>query len=459
MNTMASDNFELLQESAQPEERKLCSHLQKVFTTHPCLYGFMFIAIFILDLAQICNDWLLIREIIFLRQGLVYGPLSPTIVMVLVVASGVGSLAMGFEMFNVSRDVCTGRPWGDLELVSAIVVWAEEIPTMTINFAISMCHNEPISMFQMSKTLIVALSVVIRIAVPLIKAYLSSKDARASDTRFRKSVYRVITSAGLCLTLCSIVAVVIFTHVIATDERKFQFRVPSEIWSSQFAHDTYFTDVGIYFHHSELNEPVKDQYWVKLTEINDFEKIHNMYAKISYVRRNNKINTLMIASYTDSEELFNECYKYQEETNQYVFTDCVADFIPASGETLIFRFAFEEPQQYLILGDIVYSVRYKKSNICYNPTVNGTNIYHNATEEEDLELLGRLVYIKPMTVLQESHRLIDRTHTIDDMADHLPYKIDQEILEGEEIWKTGMYGCECTGKSGPSYQSDMTLSC
>lgn len=454
---MASDNFELLSDSTQPEDKKCCKHLQKVFTTHPCLYGFMFTAIFVLDLAEICNDWLFLKDILFLKQGLVYGPISPTIVMILILVSGVGSLALAFDMFNISRDVCTGRPWIDLDLVSAIIVWLEEIPTMAVNFAICMCHNEPVSIFQMSKVIIVVLSVVVRIIVPLIKMYLVSVEAEVADTRFRKSVYRVVTSAGLCLSLCSAVAVVIFTHVIATDERKFEFRLPSQIWSSQFAHDTYFTDVGIYFHHSELNEPVEDQYWVKLTDINDFEQIHRMYAKISYVRSNNKISKLMINSYTETEELFEECYNYDGKNNTYTYTDCISDFIPSSGEKLIFKFVFEKPQQYLILGDVKYNVRYQKSNICYEPTTNSTSIVHNTTEQ--VRLLGRLVYIKPMTKIVENHRLIDRTYSIGQTAEDSPYSIDQEILEGKEIWTTGMYGCDCTGKPGPSIDGTLSLSC
>lgn len=418
----------------------------------------MFISIFTLDLAEITNDWLLLRDILFLKEGLVYGPLQPTIVMILVVVSGIGSLALAFEMFNISREVCTGRPWGDLDLVSAIVVWLEEIPTMTVNFAISMCHNEPISIFQMSKVLIVSLSVIVRIIVPLIKTYLVSKEEVEPDTRFRKSVYRVVTSAGLCLALASTISVVIFTHVIATDERKFQFRMPQEIWSSQFAHDMYFTDVGIYFHHNELNEKETDKYWLKLTSINDFEKINRMYVKISYTEQNSKINTMMINSYTATEELYEECYTYNGTSDQYHYTDCVADFIPSSGEKLIFKFVFIPPQEYLILGDVQYNVRYHKSNICYNVSVSNTSIFHNQSENES-RLLGRLVYLKPINKITENHRLVDRTFYVAQVTENLPYELDHTMLEGHEIWKTGMYGCDCKGKSGPSLDQSITLSC
>lgn len=415
----------------------------------------MFITIFTLDLAEISNDWLLLKDIVFLEQGLVYGPLSPTIVMILVVASGIGSLTMAFEMFNISREVCTGRPWADLDLVSALVVWLEEVPTMTVNFAISMCHNEPISTFQMSKVLIVALSVTIRIIIPLMRTYIINKDEVETDTRFRKSVYKVVTNAGLCLALSSCIAVIIFTHVIATDERKFQFRSPQDIWSSEYAHDMYFTDVGIYFHHNEMNEPTENQYWLKLANINDFENMDRMYVKISYGKANNRISKLILNSYTETQALYEECYSYHRDTNLYTYMNCTTNFI-SNSERLTFKLVYSRPQKNLILGDILYNVRYQKNNICYNLSVNNTRIYHNTTGQE-VRLLGQLVYLKPVTKITEIHRLVDTTFPVTMVTE--AYNIDHTMLEGAEIWKTGMYGCDCSGKAGPSIDSNITLSC
>lgn len=459
---MPTDNFELLPDSGQPSERRCCRHLHDVFTTNPCLHGFIFISILTLDIAEITNDWLLIMDISSLEQGLVYGPLNPTLIMLLLLATAIGSLAIVFEILNITRDICSGQPWVDLDLDSAFVVWLDEIPTISINLVISFCHSEPVSYFQLTKCLIVILSVFLRIIVPLVRIYLTRKQ-NSSAKPFRKSIYKVVTTIGLCLALCGSITIFIFSHVIAIEERQFKFRMPHEIWAGKFAFDEYFKNVGIYFHHKNLRSFANDEVWLKLANIQEFYMTDIINVKVTYtVSSKDEINKIVINSYNSTDERFRECYnllKYENGTSQYLYVDkCSLTFITSTEmpEKLIVKFIFKRPQMPFLLGDITYNMKYMRKFVCHNITANGTTLYRNIGSKS---MLGKLLYMKQETRLQSSHRLVHKKMSTNQSTSNLLYKADHYMKTADEIWRTGMYGCECTGKHGPTMDSNVTVMC
>lgn len=434
-----------------------------VCTTHPCLYGFMFISILTLDIAEITNDYFLFKDVIYLEKGLVFGPISQSLAMSLLLASAVGSLALVFELLNITRHICSGKPWVDLDLDSAFVVWLEEIPTISVNVAISLCRSEPISYFQLTKSVIVILSVVLRILVPLVRSYLA-RSQEPDRKSFRKSVYRFITTAGLCLALCGSVTVLIFTHVIATEEKQFQFRLPQEIWAGKYAFEKYFTDVGIYFHHRNLKTFTNEEILLKLADIDEFYSTNSINVKVTYtISSNNEIEKLAINSYNTTDERYRECYNLDRSENgtmQYSsVNNCSFNFISTDSnpEKLIFKFIFHRPRIHLILGDISYNMKYMKNFVCYNITANDTIIYDNTRKHPTM--LGKLLYMKQETRLHASYRLVHRNISTNEPTDKLPYEADHYMQEADEMWKSGMHGCESTGNHGPTMDEDTTVLC
>ncbi|XP_053375526.1 uncharacterized protein LOC123533606 [Mercenaria mercenaria] len=460
---MTTDSFELLPDSCQPPDRKCCDHLHKVLTIHPFLYGFVFISILVLDIAEVINDCFLFKDVSYLEEGLVYGPLSPTLVMILLLATAVGSLAIVFEILNITRDICSGKPWVDLDLDSALVVWLNEIPILSVNFAISLCHSEPVSYFQLTKCLIVILSVFLRIVVPLIRLYLA-QDEDSSRKPFRKSIYKFVTNIGLCLALCGSVTIFIFTHVIALGEKQFKFRMPHEIWAGKSVFDEYFSDVGIYLHHRNLKSFKNDEIWLKLADIDEFYTIDSMNVKVTYtISYENKIEKLVMNSYNSSKERFRECYNLAESENgtlNYLYIgNCSFTYITSeeNSEKLIFKFVFHRPQMHLLLGDISYKVKYLKNFVCYNVAGNDTFLYDNIGSKPTV--LGQLLYMKQETRLHASHRLVHKNMSSNQSTSSLLYEADHYMKTADEIWKTGMYGCECTGKHGPTMDENITVMC
>ncbi|XP_052771585.1 uncharacterized protein LOC128211171 [Mya arenaria] len=456
---MTRDRFELLPDSKSPVEDQCCRHLRTVFSTHPCLYCFVFIAILVLDLAECTNDWLFLKDILFLEQGLVYGPPRRLVVMVLVLTTAIGSLAIVFEIFNISREFITGTPWVDLDLCSAIVVWLDEVPTLTVNFIISLCHNEPISYFQLIKALIVIVSVVLRVVIPLIRTYLEKKSTVHSTPKFRKTIYKGVNTIGLCVALSGASAVFIFTHVMAADEGKLQFRMPDEIWGGQFAYDQYFKNVGVFYQHEGLVGENDENYWLKLANIEEFLDMDTVHVKLSYTKQAGRIDKLVLHSYNSSAERYRECYIWINE--DYAYTKCTFDLIPENSnqEKVTFRFNFLRPQLHLILGDISFNAKYQRSNICYSLFGNDTKLLLNETGNDEPTQMGRLLYLKLDTNLLSSHRLVLWSQSANQTTNYRLFNTSHVLLGAEEIWHTGLYGCECTGKRGPTFDGTLTVSC
>ncbi|KAH3706466.1 hypothetical protein DPMN_065852 [Dreissena polymorpha] len=461
---MVHDNFELLTEEGRPRHKNFGDHLRNVFTTHPFLHCFLFISIITVDLAETVSDWLFLKDILYLQEGLVYGPVKAQLVMALVLTSGIGCITIVFEVINTTRKFLTGRPWIDMDIVSAVVIWLEEVPTLTVNFLITMCHNEPVSYFQLAKSIVVALSVIVRLICQLIRAYLDKQTTNKVPSKFRASVFKFFANIGMCLILCGSIAVFIFTHVIATDERKFEFRMPQEIWAGHYAYDKYFTDVGIYFNHEAITNKDKRNYWINLADIDDFFDIDSIHIKVTLSKENTNINRVIVNSYNTTGEQFRECYEYRVTSQDPIFehVNCTFDFISENSkkDTILFWFYFRRPQKHLILGDIAYNAKFLTNNVCYDVNANQTTIIQSfGNEPQKNSPIGRLLYLKRNSNVRSRQRLVPWTRSFNQSTGKSLYDIDSTLLGADDIWNTGMYGCKCSGRDGPTFDKKLALTC
>lgn len=120
----------------------------------PCKILF-FLAILALDFADLISDWLLFVDVILTREGLVYGPPENAAIYALLAFSIVGTVTFIFEAVNLWWEVFRYNPWLDADLVSAVIIWIEDLPQIAINVYIAMCREDPISIFQLSKASVI----------------------------------------------------------------------------------------------------------------------------------------------------------------------------------------------------------------------------------------------------------------------------------------------------------------
>ena len=460
-------SFTPLTETATGADEKkpsvCCQTLQKKFTRFPALHGFMFISIVVLDLTEATNDWLLFAELSKIEIGLVYGPLDEYLVLIFLIICSLSSVAFIFEILNLLRELCTGNPLLDLDLVSAINIWLCDVSMIIINIVIALCHDEPVSVFQLTKAALIIIAVFIRIAVPLAWIYVRQSEPGYFGEKFRKSVYRAVSSAGICLMLTGSVTILIFTHTISSDEGTFQFRFPQQIWEGKPIFNKYFTDVGIYFNHNNLKFKFlsqQEQYWIKVADLEEFYAEENINVKISYSATGGTIQKLVINSYNTTGQRYKECYDINYAGNQAklnLLLDCSPNFLTDS-EEIVFRFIYIAPHVHLLLGDIIFNAKYRKGGLCYGLEGNNTQLYNTKTQE----LVGQLAYMKYDTQAFEGHRLVQRnstSRTVLSTIDSPQYNTQHILSEATEVWKTGIYGCACRGQKGPTMNSSLPLSC
>lgn len=450
----------LREQENNPEEKqpRCCRNLEEI-SKHLCLYFFMFISIVTLDLAQTTNDWLMYHDISKINKGLVYGPLDPYLVLIFLIICSVSSVATVFEILNLLRYLCAGRPLVDLDLISAIIVWFCDVSMLTINVLIALCHSEPVSYFQLSKAILVSVGVAVRILVPLARTYVTRHQKTGRAEKFHKSIYRMLTTTGVCLMLVGAVSIFIFTHTISSDDGKPQFLLPWDIWEGQITYRRYFANVGIYFTHENLKFPQQTSeapYWVKLADIKEFYAEESIYVKLSYSEHNGYTQRLIINSFNPNNTRYKECYILDDAGKLNMVEDCTADYITDS-EDIIFRFVYLRPHIHLILGDIIYNAKYRVNGLCHNLEVNDTDIYDLKKER----FVGKLVYMKHETQAHVGHRLVQDNSTSQDVisGDSPQYKTQHFLVDVKEVWKMGMYGCDSKGRKGPSKNESVTLTC
>lgn len=456
---MARDRLELLSDSELHPGRRRFQHLHKACTTNPCLVGFMFFSTVTLNITEISNDALLTLDVASLRPGLVYGQLDHTLLTVWLLFYSMSVIAMVFEILNIARYLIGGNPLVDLDLNSAAVVWLGETPTTATSIAISMCRSEPVSCFQLTKSLLVILSVILRIVDPIIKSQ-KMKDGSKRKRSCRNAVFQVITALGLCLAFCGAISVFIFTHVLAVSAGQLKFRQPEEVWSGNVTFERYFPNVGIYFHHEKLQPTGDGKTWLKLADIEECYSLNSVNVKVTVSLSGNIVQKLVINSYNTTGERFRECFELVQLLDgsvQYRLVNCTASFISqtVNTEQFVFRFVFLHPQLHLILGDISFNAKYIRDFSCLNISINDTGLYRTAAGNS---LLGHLMYMKQRSKLLQTQRLVS-SQTTQLQSTHFLLETAHELTPADEIWRTGLLGCDCSGRLAPYLDKALHVPC
>ena len=122
---------------------------------NPTCRKVVFVLIVVLELTDLVSDWLVYADFSQMEKGLVFGPPEDAVIYALLAFSIIGTFTFFLEAVNLWWGMFHENPWLDTDLVSAVTIWIEDLPQISINVYIAMCREDPISVFQLSKASIV----------------------------------------------------------------------------------------------------------------------------------------------------------------------------------------------------------------------------------------------------------------------------------------------------------------
>ena len=115
----------------------------------------VFILIVFLELIDLVSDWLVYADFSKMEKGLVFGPPEDAVIHALLTFSIIGSFTFVLEGINLWWGMFRGNPWLDTDFVSAVTIWIEDLPQISINVYLAHCREDPSSGFQLFKASVV----------------------------------------------------------------------------------------------------------------------------------------------------------------------------------------------------------------------------------------------------------------------------------------------------------------
>ncbi len=239
---------------------------------------FVFLVLLAIDLADMINDWLFYNDMFLLEKGLVFGPMESSLINALFAFSIIGSLTFFLEVSLVGKQIFQpdDMAWVDVDYVSAVTVWIEEVPQITISVIIASCHEEAVSIFQISKASVVIIGCVLRLIIAIIRFCYRRRRENYENEKIFKSCYAVLL-VGLILSVIGSSLVFFFSHALS-DGGQIKFQEPTEFLKMKRDTTKYYDQVGIYLDGRELpiNAQMRMNYdWIKLVDLTDIER--NIY--------------------------------------------------------------------------------------------------------------------------------------------------------------------------------------
>ncbi|XP_060569876.1 uncharacterized protein LOC132728277 [Ruditapes philippinarum] len=247
----------------------------------------IFLSIILIDVADLISDWLLFKDVAVAEKGLVYGPPEDSTRLALLAFCIIGTQTIALELINLWRDIFRGNPWLDVELLSAIAVWLEDVPQIVINVIIIGCREEAISYFQLMKASVAVAGVIIRILFSLVvycgKRGMNDLRRLKKDHRSRiRFVYRILMMSGLVITLGGAAVIFLFTQYERNPDGSLNFKVPHNYIKGKYDDAKYFENVSVYFSHelfdldSSLGRSTTNKNLLRLFDINDIRHGHGV---------------------------------------------------------------------------------------------------------------------------------------------------------------------------------------
>ncbi|XP_050410243.2 uncharacterized protein LOC126824878 [Patella vulgata] len=431
----------------------------KILRRNRICQAIAFLIIFMLDVADLLSDWLLYVDIYLAEAGLVYGPPASSIINALLAFSIIGSITFILEAVNMGKEIFTMEAWVDTDLMSAIIIWIEDVPQIIINVFIAICREDPISVFQLTKASVILLSLVIRIIASLIRY--TSKKAIAEAKKHthytnRHIAYHFFIMFGLLVNAGCAIAVFIFTQTSRDASGNLSFQIPDSVFEDKYNDQRYFQNVSVYFHHSTFDYVDSDASdtkanWMRLMKINTIREQKSKRALFNYEYQDTtaELRMALWEKINEGNWEVQECYTVNKVTKQITNETNCATFLTGSSTSVIFLFYFVSPDTFfrrLLFGDIKYNLKVNDTSTCKN-----VDDLTDSIEDGIAKNLPTIHYYR--TTESEVY------HLLSDNGQVRFYKNDADFEDIESVWETGWGKCDPTGTLAPHADDSLHAPC
>ena len=177
---------------------------------------FVFLSLLAIDSADMINDWLFYNDMHLLQKGLVFGPIESSLLNTLLAFSIIGVLTFLLEVILVGREIFQPDEgsWIDIDYVSTVTVWIEEVPQITLSVIIASCREEAVSIYQISKASVVIIGCILRLIIAIIRFCFRRRKENYENEKIFKSFYALFL-VGLILSVIGSILVFIFSHALS----------------------------------------------------------------------------------------------------------------------------------------------------------------------------------------------------------------------------------------------------
>ena len=398
-----------------------------------------FLVLLTIDSADMINDWLFYNDMYLLQKGLVFGPIESSLIDALLAFSIIGVLTFLLEVNLVGKEIFhpDEMTWIDVDYVSTVTVWIEEVPQITISVIIASCREEAVSIFQITKATVVIIGSVLRLIVAIVTFYQRKRTENYENKKTFNSCYAVLL-VGLILSVIGSTLVFIFSHA-QSDRGQIKFQEPSEFLKMKHETTRYYDQVGIYLDGRELpiNAQTRMNYdWIKLADLTDIEK--NIYSakKIKFSKTGStkiQIQTILKRDSKPWKVENAECYNKNDKWVVSNTSQCpnLFDTNEITGDVTIY-FNFIQQTKYLIMGDVKYNTLYT------TPSIGCSDSSGNHIQMIQLTLK----YFKAKTMKDDTFPKF--------------YKLE-DLVPISEAWQTGFNKCKSTGSESPHWDISITV--
>ncbi|CAD5124260.1 unnamed protein product [Dimorphilus gyrociliatus] len=398
---------------------------------------------------SLVTDWLLVRDVLRARQGLVFGPPSQALRIAFVGIISVGTLLSILDFINLVRLVFfyngeeeTKKGVISEDLAQGITSLIYEVPAITLALILSMCRDEPFSIFQTIKAVIALLGSFLH-AVSVAIHYLQKH-----DKGFRAYVERVILSLSSLYIFAASLTLFIFTYTPKN---------PTILTSTISRSNTidsgrYLYKAGIFFSHpsftlcsitSELNW-LQAAYIYNLTDKNN----NNNPSHFTYsFNLSEEAYAFSEGSANKKPQCYNVKFMSTCSINEVQVTNCFN--AQRTMNTISFTFFHEKKSVTLPYGDIRFNgLKYNITNPNCDPVSNINN--SSLFTENDINI-GSLLYLRTTNETQ-SIKIFDEQN-----SEATFYKLHDSVRSVQRTWKTGYFKCPMTGSLLPNLDKDLEV--
>lgn len=395
------------------------------------------------DLFDFVSDWLFYSDLVFAKDGLVFGAHEELIIRMTFAFCIVGSITFIAEIILNFLEYYKDNETVEIisEFLTFFTLLIEDLPQIAINVRIAMCREEATNTIQIVKASAAMFEVVAKLAFVWIKYCIKRRQGARETSRIRKGL-SIFTTVVLLLILSLSAAI----FVLTTNFKQTKIEFDSDGLSGEES-DKYIQGVGIFMriNSSETHiHNMADDQWIQLESLHDITKQSEPSdgLVLSCMFTAPPVVYIWVRSHSTSAVDTVSCFKENSTgIHKTPAQNCSDVFSTTSNVTTVsLKLNYIPPNRQQPLGDI-------ESNVHVH--------LNNCTQEVQPDIVT-LKYFRVKPEVKNT----DMTFTSTDNGDKYKYYSDPgDLMTVREAWKTGRLRCESTGRESPRTNTDIPVSC